>query len=30
VALIAEPFALFHAIALALVIGGIWLAERGR
>jgi drug/metabolite transporter (DMT)-like permease len=30
VVLIAEPFALFHAIALALVIGGIWLAERGR
>lgn len=30
VALISEPFAPFHAIALALVIGGIWLAERGR
>jgi len=30
VALISEPFALFHAVALALVIGGIWLAERGR
>jgi drug/metabolite transporter (DMT)-like permease len=30
VALIAEPFALFHAVALVLVIGGIWLAERGR
>jgi drug/metabolite transporter (DMT)-like permease len=30
VVLIAGPFALFHAIALALVIGGIWLAERGR
>lgn len=30
VVLIAEPFALFHAVALALVIGGIWLAERGR
>jgi drug/metabolite transporter (DMT)-like permease len=29
VALIAEPFAPFHAIALALVIGGIWLAQRG-
>jgi drug/metabolite transporter (DMT)-like permease len=28
VVLIAEPFALFHAVALALVIGGIWLAER--
>jgi drug/metabolite transporter (DMT)-like permease len=30
VTLIAEPFAPFHAVALALVIGGIWLAERGR
>jgi len=30
VVLIAEPFAVFHAVALALVIGGIWLAERGR
>ncbi|HXE86395.1 MAG TPA: DMT family transporter [Hyphomicrobiaceae bacterium] len=30
VALISEPFAPFHAVALALVIGGIWLAERGR
>jgi drug/metabolite transporter (DMT)-like permease len=28
VALIAEPFAPFHAIALVLVIGGIWLAQR--
>jgi drug/metabolite transporter (DMT)-like permease len=28
VALINEPFALFHAVALALVIGGIWLAQR--
>ena len=28
VALIAEPFAAFHAVALALVIGGIWLAQR--
>ncbi len=28
VALIAEPFATFHAVALALVIGGIWLAQR--
>jgi drug/metabolite transporter (DMT)-like permease len=28
VVLINEPFALFHAIALALVIGGIWLAQR--
>jgi drug/metabolite transporter (DMT)-like permease len=30
VVLIAEPFAAYHAVALALVIGGIWLAERGR
>jgi drug/metabolite transporter (DMT)-like permease len=30
VVLISEPFAPFHAVALALVIGGIWLAERGR
>jgi drug/metabolite transporter (DMT)-like permease len=28
VLLIAEPFALFHAVALALVVGGIWLAQR--
>lgn len=28
VALIGEPFAPFHAAALALVIGGIWLAQR--
>jgi drug/metabolite transporter (DMT)-like permease len=28
VALINEPFAGFHAVALALVIGGIWLAQR--
>lgn len=28
VALIAEPFAAFHAVALALVVGGIWLAQR--
>jgi drug/metabolite transporter (DMT)-like permease len=28
VTLIAEPFAAFHAVALALVIGGIWLAQR--
>lgn len=28
VTLINEPFAMFHAIALALVIGGIWLAQR--
>jgi drug/metabolite transporter (DMT)-like permease len=29
VVLINEPFATFHAVALALVIGGIWLAQRG-
>jgi drug/metabolite transporter (DMT)-like permease len=29
VTMINEPFALFHAVALALVIGGIWLAQRG-
>jgi drug/metabolite transporter (DMT)-like permease len=28
VALLGEPFASFHAAALALVLGGIWLAER--
>lgn len=28
VTLIAEPFRLFHAAALVLVIGGIWLAQR--
>ncbi len=28
VLILAEPFALFHGIALALVIGGIWLAQR--
>ena len=25
-----EPFKLFHGIALCLVLGGIWLSERGR
>ena len=25
-----EPFALYHAIGLALVLGGIWLSERKR
>jgi len=25
-----EPFQLFHAAALALVLGGIWLSERGK
>jgi drug/metabolite transporter (DMT)-like permease len=28
VLLLNEPFALFHAVALVLVIGGIWLAKR--
>jgi drug/metabolite transporter (DMT)-like permease len=28
VLLIAEPFAAYHAVALALVIGGIWLSQR--
>ncbi len=30
VLLLNEPFAPFHAVALALVIGGIWLAQRNR
>jgi len=30
VVLIDEPFAAFHAVALAMVIGGIWLAQRTR
>ncbi|HJU31836.1 MAG TPA: DMT family transporter [Hyphomicrobiaceae bacterium] len=30
VTLINEPFAPYHALALALVIGGIWLAQRTR
>ena len=30
VVLIDEPFAAFHAVALVLVIGGIWLAQRTR
>jgi drug/metabolite transporter (DMT)-like permease len=30
VGLISEPFAAYHAVALALVIGGIWLAQRTR
>jgi drug/metabolite transporter (DMT)-like permease len=25
-----EPFRLFHAVALALVLGGIWFSERGK
>lgn len=28
VLLLGEPFALYHALGLALVLGGIWLAER--
>jgi hypothetical protein len=28
--LINEPFAPYHAAALVLVIGGIWLAQRTR
>ncbi len=27
--ILAEPFALHHGVALALVLGGIWLSERG-
>lgn len=30
VAILGEPFRLYHALALALVLGGIWLAEWGR
>ena len=30
VTLLHEPFRTFHAIALALVLGGIWLSERGK
>ena len=30
VVLLGEPFHVFHAVALVLVLGGIWLAERGR
>ena len=30
VTLINEPFAMFHAVALVLVIGGIWLAQRAK
>jgi drug/metabolite transporter (DMT)-like permease len=29
IAILGERFHLFHAVALALVVGGIWLAERG-
>ena len=28
VVLLGEPFAFYHALGLALVLGGIWLAER--
>lgn len=30
VLLLGEPFRLYHGVALALVLGGIWIAERGR
>jgi drug/metabolite transporter (DMT)-like permease len=30
VVLLGEPFHVFHAVALVLVLGGIWLAEQGR
>lgn len=30
VVVLGEPFAAFQAVALAAVVGGIWLAERGR
>jgi drug/metabolite transporter (DMT)-like permease len=30
VAILGEPFRLFHALALGLVLGGIYLAEWGR
>ena len=30
VALLGEPFRLYHAVSLGLVLGGIWLAERKR
>ena len=30
VVLLGEPFAFYHALGLALVLGGIWLAERRR
>lgn len=30
VAFLREPFETFHAVALALVLSGIWLSERGR
>ena len=30
VVFLAEPFELYHAAALALVLGGIWISERGK
>ena len=30
VVLLNEPFEIFHAVALGLVLGGIWLSERGK
>jgi drug/metabolite transporter (DMT)-like permease len=30
VILLGEPFAIYHAAGLVLVLGGIWLAERKR
>lgn len=30
VLILAEPFAWYHALALVLVLGGIWLSERGK
>jgi drug/metabolite transporter (DMT)-like permease len=30
VAILGEAFRLYHAGALALVLGGIWLSERGK
>jgi drug/metabolite transporter (DMT)-like permease len=30
VVILGETFALYHALALALVLGGIWIAERGK
>ena len=30
VAVLGEPFETYHAVALALVFGGIWLSEMGR
>ncbi|MBT6095198.1 MAG: DMT family transporter [Rhodospirillaceae bacterium] len=30
VMILSEPFKLYHAVALGLVLGGIWLSERGK